>query len=89
MHPRGSVAGTPDSIPTPADLDLICGKYNLAPFWLEEIVVLIRAGTADDRILSALRTPEGRFSTVEPSFPLTNEQGLALLGELRPLLAGA
>jgi hypothetical protein len=75
-----------DPTPTPSELDLVGSKYNLAPYWLEEIVLLLRAGASDAEILDAIQTPDDGDHTTARTIPLTAAQCTVLFAELKELL---
>jgi hypothetical protein len=76
-----------DPTPTPSDLDLVGSTYHLAPYWLEEIVLLLRAGASDAEILAELQRPDPGPHTHAGPIPLTDGQCGELLAELKHVLA--
>jgi len=58
--------------PSPADLDLIGGKYRIPPYRMEEIVLLLLAVASDAEILSDLRVPSGCAYTDTTLLPGTS-----------------
>jgi hypothetical protein len=75
-----------DPTPSLSDLDLIGSKYNHAPYWLEEIVLLLQAGASDAEILAQLRTADSGDHTTAQTLPLAAEQASLVFAELRELL---
>jgi hypothetical protein len=74
---RARVSPQPNA--DPPDLDLIGSKYNIAPYWLEDIVMLLRAGASDAEIPAQLRTPDSGAHPTDQTIPLTAEQGVVSL----------
>jgi hypothetical protein len=70
------------AMPSPGDGN----KYHVAPYWLEEIAMLLRHGASDAEILAELRTPSGEDPNNAQVFPLPDDQAAALLQELRSYL---
>jgi hypothetical protein len=75
-----------DSTPAPIDLDLVGSKYHIAPYWLEEIALLMRAGVSDAEILAQIQTPDHGDHTVAHTIPLTVGQCSVLFAEMKELL---
>jgi hypothetical protein len=71
---------------SPSDLDLVGLKYHLAPYWLEEIALLIGDGASDAEILTELQTPDAGDHTTARTIPLTVEQCNTLFSEVRELV---
>jgi hypothetical protein len=68
------------------DLDLVGTRHSVAPYWLEEIVLLLRRGATDSEILADLRTPAGGVVNSAETFPLNDEQTSTLVVELRAFI---
>jgi hypothetical protein len=65
------------------DLDQFGTRYDLPPFWLEEVVASLRRGASDSEILTQLRSSSSVDALNAQTFPLPDEQAAGLLRELR------
>jgi hypothetical protein len=74
-----------DGIPSPSDLDLLGSKYNVAPYWLEEIALLLRTGASDAEILTQVQSTAGDDANSARTIPLTDEAIISLIAELKGL----
>jgi hypothetical protein len=83
---RGAMSPHADATPSSAHLELLGSKYNIAPYWLEEMVLLIDSGATDAEILFDIQHPAGEDGTSLQTIPLTEEQCRGLLADLKALV---
>jgi hypothetical protein len=76
-----------ESGPSPMDLDLVGTRHPVAPYWLEEIALLLRRGATDSEILAGLRAPDSDDADSSAgTFPLDDEHANTVIAELRSVI---
>jgi hypothetical protein len=80
------MSGHLGSAPSPSTLDVIATSYRIAPYWAEEIALLLCTGVSDAEILANVQKSAGDDARSAQTIPLSDERCRELLGDLKELL---